>query len=696
MATPLSSFAAASTRLCVPRRAARRHAKERCGIRRGRQRCVSTSASRDVVDTATTTGVSKSIAPNPGSSEEDPSASSVPTGPRASVRGARTLGWGRRRGAIPPDSDLLDDPETHGYCVYSHADWSYAYKSVEGEFDYHIAPRDVEGRVPDALRNGVLYRAGPGLFERGGVEYKHMLDGDGYSLRFQFTKDGGALFRSRFVRTEEFKSEEAADAVVYRGTFGTMRDGGPTANAFDLHQKNLANTNILAWGGKVYALYEAGRPVELDPETLDALGESSLGGKLTPGMFISLGAPFALEAGLGLGGRAFTAHPHTDPHTGRIVGWGWKSLVAKRSVEATFWEWDEDWNARAEAVHMLSGCEAAPHDFAVTQSWYVMIQNCLQVDPLPYLLGVRGAGESLISRPEEPVTVHLVARPGNDRHYDGRRQKRLSVTAKGPRESFEIHVALAHDGPPLAEGADVSPDAMDDFVTVYTAGWEKLAPGSFLGEWSASAGWDFDIATTLSPDFNAIPRTLLWRYRINAKTGEVVRDVTPGCDDLCIDHPHVNPLYEGRRECRYVYASISNEVACSGPPLGYVRVDLATGETQKWWAGNRCFCEELVIVPKTKYAWDGSGSGGIGDAEAFASGMAGMEEDCWLLGMVADHSDVGGGKSSLVVLDGADLEKGPVARIWLKHRIPHGLHGAFVPGKRGVGDSRDRTAALTR
>ena len=67
-----------------------------------------------------------------------------------------------------------------------------------------------------------------------------------------------------------------------------MRDGGPIANAFDLHQKNLANTNIMAWGGKVYALYEAGRPVELDPETLETLGESSLDGRLKPGMFISM------------------------------------------------------------------------------------------------------------------------------------------------------------------------------------------------------------------------------------------------------------------------------------------------------------------------------------------------------------------------------------------------------------------------
>jgi all-trans-8'-apo-beta-carotenal 15,15'-oxygenase len=61
-----------------------------------------------------------------------------------------------------------------------------------------------------------------------------MLDGDGYGLRFEFTEAGAVRFKSRFVRTDEFKAEEAADAVMYRGTFGTMREGGAIANAFDL------------------------------------------------------------------------------------------------------------------------------------------------------------------------------------------------------------------------------------------------------------------------------------------------------------------------------------------------------------------------------------------------------------------------------------------------------------------------------
>jgi len=30
-------------------------------------------------------------------------------------------------------------------------------------------------------------------------------------------------------------------------------------------------------------------------------------------------------------------------------------------------------------------CKVAPHDFAVTNTWYVMIQNALKMKPLEYL-----------------------------------------------------------------------------------------------------------------------------------------------------------------------------------------------------------------------------------------------------------------------------------------------------------------------
>ena len=579
----------------------------------------------------------------------------------ASAWRPRAVGWGRRRGSVDArvDGAILDDPATRGYCVYTHADWAHAYVSADGEHAYEA--RATLGRLPEELRGGTLYRIGPGLFERGGREYAHMLDGDGLALRFAFASDGASMaFTSRFVRTREFAEEERAGKVVFRGTFGTMREGGILANCFDLHTKNLANTNILSWGGRVLALYEAGQPVAVDARTLETVGVDDLDGRLEPGQYFTLGLPepigSVIERAAGLGGRAFTAHPHIDSNTGYLCGWSWKSRITAKAVEITHWEWDEKWNEMGKREYVMEGCEAAPHDFGVTKRWYVMIQNRLGIDPLPFLIGAKGAGECLISQPEEPLLVHLIPRSTSTPAHSSAKP----VVVEGPRESFEIHVALAHDGPPLLRGASTE-EEMDEWVTVYTAGWDKLSPGVFLGEWGSSDPWPFPVPTELSPDFNNIPRTLLWMYSISTKTGEVKRQPAPGCDDLCIDHPHVSPLYEGKRECRYVYASLSNEVRVSGPPLGYVRVDLATGELQKWYASNRSFCEEPVIVPK-------------------ANGV--KEDDAWLVGLIADHSDAHpAGRSRIVVLDCADISAGPICVIPLEHRIPHGLHGMFVPAR---------------
>ena len=98
-----------------------------------------------------------------------------------------------------------------------------------------------------------------------------MLDGDGLALRFGFNKDGSVHFISKFVRTKEFKEEEASGKIEYRGTFGTMREGGILNNFGDIRTKNLANTNILYWNDRIFALYEAGRPVEIDGKTLKTI-----------------------------------------------------------------------------------------------------------------------------------------------------------------------------------------------------------------------------------------------------------------------------------------------------------------------------------------------------------------------------------------------------------------------------------------
>lgn len=55
---------------------------------------------------------------------------------------------------------------------------------------------------------------------------------------------------------------QAAGRPVHRTAFTRgAADGNPLFNPFDFTLKNVANTGVLAWGGKLYALYEVSRRV---------------------------------------------------------------------------------------------------------------------------------------------------------------------------------------------------------------------------------------------------------------------------------------------------------------------------------------------------------------------------------------------------------------------------------------------------
>ena len=196
----------------------------------------------------------------------------------------------------PPDHPDLIDPRT-GYAEY--------------ECDL------IEGTVPDDLV-GTLYRNGPGKFGVNDERVQHVLDADAlvYKIDFPSTEEGDdgprkISFLSRFVMTEHFVEEQKKQKFLYRGTFGTgpsseLFDARPrnglnsdpieptnlskvVGGAFNTDIKNSANTQIVSFGGKVIALFEAGLPHGLDPLTLETLGEDTLGGVLKSGLPVKLG-----------------------------------------------------------------------------------------------------------------------------------------------------------------------------------------------------------------------------------------------------------------------------------------------------------------------------------------------------------------------------------------------------------------------
>src|SRR5207248_10107304 len=84
---------------------------------------------------------------------------------------------------------------------------------------------------------------------------------------------------------------------------GTTAGGGSLRAHAPGPGKSAANTNIVFHGGKLLALWEAGRPWRVDPVTLETIGEDDMGGALGPR-------------------RAISAHPKLDRATGEMWNFG--------------------------------------------------------------------------------------------------------------------------------------------------------------------------------------------------------------------------------------------------------------------------------------------------------------------------------------------------------------------------------------
>ena len=142
----------------------------------------------------------------------------------------------------------------------------------------------------------------------------------------------------------------------------------------------------------------------------------------------------------------------------------------------------------------------------------------------------------------------------------------------------------------------------------------------------------------------------LWRYTIDPGTGKV-------SSEQLNDQHAVLPRIDDRRTgqpTRYGYAAgiVGHKGMMDWDAL--VRFDLVSGAhvAYRWPPGS--ICGEPVFAPDP----DRSG-----------------ELDGWVLQLVQEPS---GAKTELCVLNAADIELGPVARVHLPQLVPNGFHGSWV------------------
>ena len=350
----------------------------------------------------------------------------------------------------------VDEPTTSAPTMHG------ALANLDEEMSYWI--EEVEGGVPLDLE-GTFYRNGPGRQRIGDTPYGHWFDGDGMLSVFSI-RDGKVHFANRYVRTDKYVKETRDQAIRYRG-FGTQIPGGMWKNIGRM-PGNPANTNTVYHGGKLLALYEGGHPWEVDPATLETVGEYDFDGDLKRM-------------------QVFSAHGHRHGRTGDYINFGsGSSGIGLKGPKLCFNVFRINRAGKMVAKgHVPIQHFPFAHDFAVSDKYALLFVNSITMGSfLDVMLGKQPINGSVSFDESIPMQIAVV-------DLDTMQEVRRFETDPG---------AVIHFGNAFEDGDE----------TVVDACWTD----------------NFDANEALGDIFNAKELKGGWyyRYRLNMRTGEMSRE----------------------------------------------------------------------------------------------------------------------------------------------------------------------------
>ncbi len=242
----------------------------------------------------------------------------------------------------------------------------------------------VEGQLPGELA-GSWYRSIPDPQYPPMLGHDTYLSGDGMVSVFEF-KNGRVDFRQRYVETERFKAERKAGRSLF-GSYRNPHTDDPSVRGVN---RGVNNTTPLWHGGRLLALKEDSRAVELHPRSLETLGVFDFEGKLRS--------------------QTMTAHPRRDPVTGELLFFGYEAAglatrdiafcIADKHGKLVREEWFE-----APYVSMM-------HDFAATKEHVIFPVFPTTADRTRLEAG----GAHWIYEPQKEVLVGIMPRDGSVKH----------------------------------------------------------------------------------------------------------------------------------------------------------------------------------------------------------------------------------------------------------------------------------------
>lgn len=317
--------------------------------------------------------------------------------------------------------------------------------------------------------------------------------------------------------------------ILYRG-FGTQKSGGWLANFLNTKFKNAANTNVIYWGNKLWAMWEGGHPHQLNPETLETIGVDNLDGLLEK--------------------ETFSAHPRIIDQT--FINFG-VSGISPQTL--TIWELNQRGQKIKKSSYPVSGFSIL-HDFLVTPHYYIFIKHPFNLNPFPWLLGLKSLEQCLKFEKDEKTQFFVISR-------HNQQIERLET---------DVFFGFHHGNAWEKEGkiyltticADSFPQRDGEKMELEKMSFEEPIFGQLH-------------QITLDLTSSAVTRQPL---------------IERGCD-----FPSVHPQWVGQ-ENRFLYLSVTQEATNHAPVQAIMKFDQSNNQYQMWSPGERSFAGEPVFVPR--------------------------------------------------------------------------------------------------